>query len=129
MRFLLDTHTFLWFIADDPELSSSSTRERLEDGSNDLFLSYASIWEMAIKISLDKLQVSQPLEDFMSEQIRLNSINLLSFSIPQVARVASLPFHHRDPFDRLLAAQALIENLPLLSKDAIFDRYGVQRLW
>jgi PIN domain nuclease of toxin-antitoxin system len=128
VRLLLDTHTFLWFVVDDPALSSRA-KALLEDSTNDLLLSYASAWEMAIKISLDKLHVSSPFEKFLSDQLHQNGIDLLPFSIPQVTAVASMPFHHRDPFDRLLAAQVLTEKIPLVSKDAIFDRYGVQRLW
>lgn len=128
MRLLLDTHAFLWFINDSHELSVLA-RNAIEDGENDLFLSYASIWEMAIKISLGKLSAPQPFNEFINEQVQLNQINLLNFSVRQFAPLVSLPFHHRDPFDRLLASQALSEELPILSRDAIFETYGVQRLW
>src|ERR1700690_3897860 len=127
MRLLLDTHTFLWFAADSPELSQTA-KELLEDEGNDLFLSYTSLWEIGIKVSLDKLTVPQPFETFISDQLSLNEIGLLTFSIAQISAVVTLPFHHRDPFDRLLAAQALTEDLSLVSKDRIFDEYGVKRL-
>ncbi len=84
---------------------------------------------MAIKVSPGKLTVSAPFESFISEQIRLNNIELLPFSLPQIAAVVTLPFHHRDPFDRLLVAQALTENLPLVSRDKTLDAYGMKRLW
>lgn len=128
MRLLLDTHTFLWFTADEQALSANA-KALLEDGSNELFLSYASVWEMAIKVSLAKLTLPQPYDDFLSEQLSLNDIRLLPLSLAQISAVVSLPFHHRDPFDRLMAAQALVEGLPLVSKDQIFDDYGVQRFW
>ena len=128
MRLLLDTHTFLWFIANKAELSQTA-KTLPEDGNNDLFISYASIWEMAIKVSLGKLAVPQPFEQFISGQLAVNDITLLQFSLAQISTVVSLPFHHRDPFDRLLAAQAIIEGLPLISRDAIFDVYPVKSLW
>lgn len=128
MRLLLDTHAFLWFINDSAELSYEA-RAAIEDGENELFLSYASLWEMAIKISLGKLSMPEPFDHFINEQVQLNQISLLSFTIPQIAPIATLPFHHRDPFDRMLVAQALSENLPVLSRDAAFDAYSVQRIW
>ncbi|MFN8450248.1 MAG: type II toxin-antitoxin system VapC family toxin [Anaerolineae bacterium] len=84
---------------------------------------------MAIKISLGKLSMPEPFDHFINEQVQLNQISLLSFTIPQIAPIATLPFHHRDPFDRMLVAQALSENLPVLSRDAAFDAYSVQRIW
>ena len=128
MRLLLDTHTFLWFIASSPDLSRNA-KELLENGDNELLLSYASIWEMAIKVSLSKLNVPEPFETFISEQISVNDIRILPLSVTQISAVVSLPFHHRDPFDQLLAAQVLTEDISLVSKDLIFDQYGVQRLW
>jgi PIN domain nuclease of toxin-antitoxin system len=128
MRLLLDTHAFLWFINDSPELSATA-RNLMEDSSSDLLLSHASVWEMAIKISLGKLDTPQPFDQFIDTQLQANQIALLHLSVQQIARLVTLPFHHRDPFDRLLAVQALNENLPLLSRDSIFDAYGVQRLW
>jgi len=128
MRLLLDTHAFLWFINDSPELSATA-RNLMEDSSSDLLLSHASVWEMAIKISLGKLDTPQPFDQFIDTQLQANQIALLHLSVQQIARLVTLPFHHRDPFDRLLDVQALNENLPLLSRDSIFDAYGVQHLW
>jgi PIN domain nuclease of toxin-antitoxin system len=128
MRLLLDTHAFLWFINDSPELSAK-VRSFMEDSSSDLLLSHASVWEMAIKISLGKLNTPQPFDEFIDGQLQANQITLLHLSVQQIARLITLPFHHHDPFDRLLAVQALNEDLPLISRDSIFDTYGVQRLW
>lgn len=128
MKFLLDTHTFLWFIANNPELSKAA-KELLEDSDTELFLSYASLWEIAIKVSLGKLSLPEPFEVFVAEQLEVNSIELLSFSLKHISAVVSLPFHHRDPFDRLLAAQSLTEAIPLVSRDTIFDEYRVNRHW
>jgi PIN domain nuclease of toxin-antitoxin system len=128
MKYLLDTHTFLWFITDSSSLSSEAKR-LIEDNDNEILLSVASLWEIAIKVSLGKLTLIQPFAVFMSEQIRLNAIVLLNISVEHTSVVATLPFHHRDPFDRLLIAQATVEQLPIISADQIFDSYNVQRLW
>lgn len=128
MRLLLDTHAFLWFIGGDERLTPSA-RILIEDISNELYLSVASLWEMAIKISLGRLQLRQPFETFIPHQLSLNRIGLLGITISHTAKVATLPFHHRDPFDRLLVAQAQVEQMPLVSSDAAFDTYGITRLW
>lgn len=94
-----------------------------------LFLSSASLWEIAIKISTGKLILSAPFAELIPRQLALNSIKILPIEIPDLAILVDLPFHHRDPFDRLLAAQSLANSLPLISNDAIFDQYQVQRLW
>ncbi len=128
MNFLLDTHSFIWFIEDNPSLSAQA-RIIIEEPSNDLLLSIASVWEMAIKVSLGKLQIRQSFDRFIPDQLMLNNINLLDITISHTLHIATLPFHHRDPFDRLLIAQSLIEGIPLISIDTLFDTYGVSRLW
>ncbi len=128
MKLLLDTHVFLWFIGGDKRLSPSA-QVLIEDVSNDAYLSVASLWEMAIKISLGRLQLAQPFETFIPHQLSLNRIGLLGITMSHTARVAALPFHHRDPFDRLLVAQAQVEQMPLMSSDPAFDAYGITRLW
>jgi PIN domain nuclease of toxin-antitoxin system len=101
----------------------------IEDENNTVFLSMASVWEMAIKVSLGKLILSEPFDALIPSQLATNDIALLDINLSHTMQVATLPFHHRDPFDRLIAAQALAEDIPLISKDAIFDSYGVNRLW
>jgi PIN domain nuclease of toxin-antitoxin system len=128
MRLLLDTHSFLWFISGNPQISSSA-RMLIEDVSNQPFLSVASLWEMAIKMSLGKLSLGQPFETLIPQQLSLNGIALLGITISHTAVVARLPFHHRDPFDRLLVAQALTEQMSIVSGDTAFDAYAVTRLW
>jgi PIN domain nuclease of toxin-antitoxin system len=127
MRVLLDTHAFLWFIADDTRLPPRA-RSTIAD-AGDVFLSLASCWEMAIKVSIGKLTLSTPVERFLPEHLALNSIQLLEIDLVHAAAVASLPFHHRDPFDRLLAAQAKREQLAVVSADPVFRKYGVKRVW
>jgi len=128
MNYLLDTHTFLWFINDDESLSSTA-KALIEDPENTIYLSVASIWEMAIKVSLDKLEMPSPFTDFIDEQLDENTIILLNIKIAHTGIVATLPFHHRDPFDRLIIAQSKVEDIPVIGKDAIFDNYGIKRLW
>jgi PIN domain nuclease of toxin-antitoxin system len=123
---LLDTHAFLWWVADDRRLSA---RARRAIGRETSFLSLASCWEMAIKISLKKLIVPDPVDRFVREQLELNGIRLLPVTFEHALAVAGLPFHHRDPFDRLLAAQALDDELSLVSGDRVFEDYGVRRIW
>lgn len=128
MRLLLDTHTFLWFIADHPSLSQRA-KDLIEDGANDVYLSIASVWEMAIKVSLGKLTLGGSFGSYIPEQLHLNSIDTLSITIAHAAAVATLPLNHRDPFDRLLIAQAHIEGTPIVSADTAFDAYSIVRLW
>jgi PIN domain nuclease of toxin-antitoxin system len=128
MKLLLDTHTFLWFIMGSPNLSDKA-RTLIEEPSNESLLSVASLWEMAIKVSLGKLTLSAPFGDLIPEQLSLNGIGLLNLSTAHAALLATLPFHHRDPFDRLLIAQAITEQMPVVGIDAAFDTYGITRLW
>ncbi len=99
------------------------------DEQNTIFVSMASLWELAIKSSLGKISFEMPLEDFVEEHIRGNDIEILNIELPHILRIEKLPFHHRDPFDRLIIAQQIEENLPIISADEIFDAYGVQRIW
>lgn len=128
MALLLDTHAFLWWVDNSPRLPKKA-RVAIGRPDETCFLSLASCWEMAIKIRLGRLQLAQRLDRFVAEQMAANSVRPLSVRLPHAARVAELPFHHRDPFDRLLAAQALEEGLAIVSADAVFTRYGVKRIW
>ncbi|WP_437729782.1 type II toxin-antitoxin system VapC family toxin [Sorangium sp. So ce1335] len=127
MRLLVDTHAFLWFLANDPQLSTEAKRS-LEEPTNDLVMSVASPWEIAIKVSLGKLSIPGDVEAFLRQHLVINDIALLDITLRHIARVSVLPFHHRDPFDRLIVAQALVENIPIVSQDAVFDAYGVERI-
>lgn len=128
MRLLLDTQAFLWFVLNDARLSPTA-RGLVVDPGNELLFSPASYWEIAIKVSLGKYQVPGSFRDFMDRQIAINRLTILPITVAHAAVVASLPFHHRDPFDRLLIAQSLVENVPLVSSDSIVDAYGVVRHW
>ena len=128
MRLLLDTHAFLWFIIGSANLSANA-RARIEDPSSDRLLSAASLWEIAIKTSLGKLTLSAPFDELFPAQLNLNGIELLSIKVDHLSALATLPFHHRDPFDRLIIAQTIVEKIPVVSIDAAFDAYGVTRNW
>ncbi len=128
MKILFDTHAFLWFVMNSPRLSPRA-KALIEDPENDLGLSVASAWEIAIKLSLGKLRLDEKFETLITHELESNALTWLPIEMAQLAKVAELPFHHRDPFDRLLAAQSLTENMPILSRDAAFDAYGVERLW
>jgi PIN domain nuclease of toxin-antitoxin system len=128
MKLLLDTHTFLWFIAGDVRLSNKA-RTLIEDMDNVRLLSTASLWEIAIKTSIGKLDLGLPFGTLIPQQLDRNLIDLLDITVDHAALVATLPFHHKDPFDRMVIAQALAEELPMVSVDPILDTYGITRLW
>jgi PIN domain nuclease of toxin-antitoxin system len=128
MRLLLDTHAFLWFVLGDPRLVQTA-RDRIFDPAKVKLVSPASYWEIAIKISLGKYTLNEPYETFMQRGIFGNSFSILPVEPKHTAALTTLPFHHRDPFDRLLVAQALVEQIPVLSTDAALDPYGITRLW
>ena len=128
MHTLLDTNSFLWFISGSDRLSNNA-QNFIADSSNELVLSVASLWEIAIKISLGKLELLRPFEQLMREQLRENAIDILPIKLAHLSKMIDLPFHHRDPFDRLIIAQALTEGFPVISSDTIFKNYVVEVVW
>jgi len=128
LRLLLDTHTLLWFALTDPQLSGTAT-SLIMDPDNEKLVSPASYWEIAIKISIKKYSLSKPYEIFMDEAIDKNGFGYLHIEPKHTAALTTLPFHHKDPFDRLLIAQAIIEGIPIISGDTVLDSYPVKRLW
>lgn len=123
---LLDTHTFIWFSENAPNLSVT-LKEQIESADR-VYISIASLWEIAIKISLGKLTLQSHYAD-IEAQLPASGILLLPISFTDTVRVRNLPFHHRDPFDRILIAQSINHALVLVSRDEMFDAYAVQRLW
>jgi len=128
MRVLLDTHAFLWFILDDPQLSQTAKR-LIEDPTNEVEISPASYWEIAIKIAKKNYMLPEPYERFMEQQITDNEFHILPINIRHTALLTTMPFHHKDPFDRLLIAQASYEGIPIVSVDEQFDAYRIKRIW
>lgn len=127
MRYLLDTHAFLWLAEDDPRLDAN-VRALFSDASNEIFLSAASVWEMAIKASLGKLVLATPLARLVAGGVE-RGIQLLAVSCDHAYQIELLPFHHRDPFDRLLVAQASHGGMQLVSRDPKLDAYPAIRVW
>ena len=128
MKLLLDTHTFLWFIMGNSNLSANA-RVYVEEQSNEKFLSVASLWEIAIKVSIGKLSLSAPFDTLIPQQLIINGFELLRLEVGHAAALINLPFHHRDPFDRLLIAQAMVEQMQIVSIDSALDAYQIPRLW
>ena len=128
MRVLLDTHTFIWFIMDNPALGSQATK-LIKNPDNEVLVSIATPWEIAIKMSLGKLKMEETFDQLFPAQLQINNITLLPIEVTHLAQLTTLPWHHRDPFDRLLVAQSMVEGVPLLSRDPVFDDYEVERLW
>lgn len=127
MRYMLDTHSLIWYFEGDFQLPPA-LKDLIEELEHPVYVSIASFWEIAIKVSLNKLALSQSLQT-ISEHILSLQIEILPVTIPHLLHLQSLPFHHRDPFDRLLIAQSQVESLRMISKDSIFDTYLVDRIW
>ena len=128
MRLLLDTHTLYWWLADHPQLSEPA-RKLISRPGNTIVASAASTWEIAIKANLGKLAISVKFVGDLEGALSLEGFELLAISVEHSVRAGLLPGPHKDPFDRMLIAQAQAENVPIVSKDAVFDTYGVRRLW
>ena len=144
MRVLLDTHAFLWYVLEDRRLSDAA-RAAIEGEQSsapaspplaalgqelpDVLVSPASYWEIAIKISIGKYELRVPYETFWRSGIEGNEFHVLPIEIRHAAALLSMPYHHKDPFDRLLLAQAIVENIPLVSSDPALDAYPVRRIW
>jgi len=128
MKLLLDTHALIWYYQTDLKLSNTA-RALIEDPANTVLVSAASYWEVAIKLATQKPLLQVPFATFIQEAIFDNGFAILPIEPQHCERITVLPFHHKDPFDRLLIAQAIAEGIPLVSADVAFDPYGVQRLW
>jgi PIN domain nuclease of toxin-antitoxin system len=128
MKLLLDTHAMLWFFWDDPQLSANA-KQLIVDPNNQKLVSIASVWEIAIKAAVGKIQLGEPAQTFLAREITRNNFDLLPISLEHATAVETLPMHHRDPFDRLLIAQAMIEQADVVSIDSVFDSYQVKRQW
>jgi len=128
MNLLLDTHAFIWW-ATEPEKLSPQARAHCEDSDNNLLLSVASVWEMQIKLQLGKLKLNDPLRTFVEYQQQADDLRILPITIEHVYALDTLPVHHKDPFDRIIIAQANVEELFVVTKDEIFSSYPVKLIW
>jgi len=127
VKILLDTHVWLWMQA-EPEKLGAMARELVEDAGHELLFSAASVWEIAIKVRAGKLHLPEPVSRYVPARMQSSGVSALAVSHAHAAGVADLPDHHRDPFDRLLVAQALVEGVPILSSDAQLDAYDAERI-
>ena len=128
MRHLLDAHSLIWAL-DDPSRLGTNARAVLENTANELAVSVGTIWELSIKTGIGKLSLSLPYRQWVERALADLGITVSPITLEFTDRQTALPFHHRDPFDRLLVAQCLVETIPIVSADAVFDQYGVTRLW
>ncbi len=128
MRALLDTGSFLWFISGSNKLSNKA-RGVIENFDNDLLISVASLWEMAIKVGIGKLELTESFERLIPEKIEENRIDILQINFYHLFEIIDLPMHHRDPFDRLIIAQGIAEKLPVISCDKVFEFYDIDIIW
>ncbi|MFN4871353.1 MAG: type II toxin-antitoxin system VapC family toxin [Pseudanabaena sp.] len=128
MKLLLDTHAFLWFIEGNQNLSLTA-QNAIESPTNQRYLSIASLWEIAIKVSIGKLEIGMTLTELVNREVYGNAINLLEIQSQHLDTLATLPFHHKDPFDRLILAQGLTEKIPIITKDSVFANYPVTLIW
>jgi PIN domain nuclease of toxin-antitoxin system len=128
MKLLLDTHAFIWW-ASESERLSERVRILLADGQNALYFSVASAWEIQIKVQIGKLNTDEPLSLTISKQQKRNNLRLIAVTLEHALAIEQLPMHHKDPFDRLLIAQARVENLTLVTHDSILTQYPIKTIW
>lgn len=128
MRLLLDTHAFLWFIQGNNKLSDVA-RAHIEDQAVQKLISVASLWEIAIKVGLGRLEIGMGLSDLVKREILDNAFDVLNIQPLHLEQLTSLPFHHKDPFDRLIIAQGLTESIAIISKDQVFNQYDAKLIW
>ena len=128
MKILLDTNTLLWFIAGSPNLSAIA-RTLIEDAASEKYVSIAALWETAIKISIGKMSLAAPFDILFPHQLQISGFVILPNKINHASAITTLPFHHRDPFDRIMIAQTIEENMNIISIDTVLDDYSVTRLW
>jgi PIN domain nuclease of toxin-antitoxin system len=128
VNLLLDTHALLWLLNDDPQLVSNA-KALIEDPANRKLVSIATCWEIAIKVGLKKLDLGESATTFLPRELSANKFELMGIELANATFIETLPPHHKDPFDGLLIAQSLLETMPIVSAEVLFDQYGVSRMW
>jgi PIN domain nuclease of toxin-antitoxin system len=128
VKYLIDTHVFLWWVLDDPQLSTTC-REIMSDGENRIYFSAASAWEIAIKAQIGKLPLPEPPSTYVPDRVNRNGFTALPITLDHTLHTYSLPLHHRDPFDRILVAQSELEDLPILTADDLIAQCNVRIIW
>lgn len=127
-KYLIDTHAFIWLVIDDKDKLSNKATNTLKNLNNELFISIASFWEIAIKVSIDKLDLTISFDELI-EQLEINNIKILEINLKHTKEIITLPKHHKDPFDRIIIAQAKVENLTIITKDQHFSKYDIDIFW
>jgi PIN domain nuclease of toxin-antitoxin system len=128
MRVLLDTQAFLWWASGSGHLSARAT-DLIADPASEVLVSVASVWEIAIKASIGRLELDEPVETFLPDRLRRHGFAPLSIAVAHALRVGALPRHHGDPFDRIIVAQGQVEDMPIISADPLIGRYDVDVIW
>ena len=128
MKLLLDTHALLWFLADDPQLSEKSA-QHIESLDHVKYVSVAALWEITLKLGNGKLSLTGKFDEVFPASLERNGFEVLPAELPHLSRLLTMPFHHRDPFDRLQIAQAAVEGMTIVTRDPEFPKYGVPTLW
>ena len=128
MAYLLDTHTFLWWIFNKQTQLGQSAKDIISS-EEEIYLSLVSVWEIALKVSIGKLQIRKSPQEFIKENVEKNAFNFLEIKLDHIIQSTQLPFYHRDPFDRLLISQSSIEGMTIISADEVFDKYLIKRIW
>jgi PIN domain nuclease of toxin-antitoxin system len=127
MSYLIDTQAFIWYALGDAQLSSKA--KSIIESNDTRLISIATIWEMGIKVNIGKLTFKVPFDELIQTELAFNQYELLPIELNHIFQLSNLPHHHRDPFDRILIAQAISENIPIVSIDVAFDSYNVNRIW
>jgi len=127
MSYLLDTHTFLWYASGAPELSETALN--IIDSRHDKFVSIASLWEIAIKLNIGKLNINDDFDKFIKKQISINNYKILEIKLPHLSVLRNLTIYHRDPFDRIIISQSISESLTIVGKDVAFNNYNIDIIW
>lgn len=128
MILLVDTHAFLWYLTADPRLSAAA-KILMINPAHQLFLSRASLWEIAIKVSIGKLTLPSPFPTLIPQKLQQTGTQIMEIKLEHLAAIIPLPFHHKDPFDRMLVARCIVDQIPILSADSVLDQYPIKRLW
>jgi len=127
MSFLIDTHIFIWYATGDKRLGKNAIS--IIEGNNEIYLSIASLWEMAIKVNIGRLEFKEPFEKIATQQIAINNYKILNIKPEHAFHLSHLELFHKDPFDRIIISQATIEDMPLISKDRFFKDYNIEIIW
>lgn len=127
MKYLLDTHVFIWYAVGDQRLSSKA--QSIIESFHERYISIASVWEMSIKVNIGHLSFQEPFKEVITHQFKINDYQLLPIEFKHLFKLSNLELHHRDPFDRLIISQAIVEDISIVTADELFNNYNIRRVW